>query len=117
MRGAIAKKLAESFFVIGDAVLFNERDEVRGSEAGEGGFGEVRIGGDEIFRAAMDVCEIAAAASGDKDFLADLAGAFEDGNATAAPAGFDGAEESGGTCTEDQGVKGFSQGRILTGEE
>jgi hypothetical protein len=109
--------LGESFFMIGDVVLFNERDEVRRSETGESGFGEVRIGGDEIFGAAMNVGEIAAAASGDENFFADLTGAFEKGDSTTALSGLDGTEEAGGSGTEDDGVKEFSQGRILTGEE
>ena len=41
--GAVAEELAEGFFVIRDAVPFDERDHVGGGEAGEGGAGEVRV--------------------------------------------------------------------------
>ena len=102
--------------MIGDAVLFDERDEVRGIVAGQRGFCEVGIRGYEIFGAAMNVGEIAAATSGDQDFFADLGGAFEDGDSSAALSGFDGAEEAGGSCAEDDDVKGFSQEGILTME-
>ena len=63
------------------------------------------VGADEIFRAAMDICEIATAAAGDQDFLPDTIGAFEDGDAAAAFAGFGGAEESCGTSAENQYIK------------
>jgi len=50
------------------------------------------VGADEIFRAAMDICEIATAAAGDQDFLPDTIGAFEDGDAPSSLAGFGCAE-------------------------
>ena len=63
------------------------------------------VGADEILRAAMDIREIAAAAAGDEDFLADAIGAFEDGDAASALAGFGRAEESCGAGAEDESVK------------
>ncbi len=89
--GVVAEELAEGFFVVGDAMFFDEGEEIRGSVAGQGGFGEVGIRGEEILRLAMDVGEVAAASAGDEDFLADAVGVFEDGDATAALARFDGA--------------------------
>ena len=50
--GAVAEELAEGLFVIGDSVLLDHGDDVCGCEAGERGFGEVRIFGEKIFRAA-----------------------------------------------------------------
>ncbi len=41
--GIVAEELAEPFFVVGDPMLFDESDEIRGSEADESGFGEMRI--------------------------------------------------------------------------
>ena len=58
-------------------MLFDESDEIRGSEAGESGFGEMRIGGEEIFRRGVDVGEVAAATAGDEDFFADAVGVLE----------------------------------------
>ena len=63
------------------------------------------VGAEEIFGVTMEVCEIAAAAAGDEDFLADAIGALEDRDAATALASFDGAEESRGAGAEDEGVK------------
>ncbi len=103
--GAVAEELAELLFVPGDAVLFDKGEEVGGRVAGERGLGEVGILGEEIFRAAVDVGEVAAASAGDEDLLAGARGALKNGYAAAAAAGFDGAHESGGACSEDKGVE------------
>lgn len=87
--GIVAEKLSEGFLVEGDAMLFDERDEIRGSEAGESGFGEVRIPGEKIFRSGMDVGEVAATTAGDEDFFADAVGVLEYGHPTAAFAGLE----------------------------
>ena len=63
------------------------------------------ISADEILRAAMDICEIASAAAGDENFLADAIGALKDGNATSAFAGFGCAEKSRCAGAEDESVK------------
>jgi hypothetical protein len=47
-RASIAEQLAELFLVIGDAVLFDEAHEVRGSVAGERRLREVSIGRKKI---------------------------------------------------------------------
>jgi hypothetical protein len=65
----------------------------------------VLICAEKILRAAVDVREIAAAAAGDEDFLANVIGTLEDGDAAAAFAGFGGAQESCGTSAENQSVK------------
>ena len=91
-------------------MFFHERDEVIGRVAGQRGFCEVRIRGDEIFRRAMNVREVAASAAGDEDFFAGAVGVFEDSDAASALAGFDGAHESCGACAEDYGVEGVGGG-------
>ena len=63
------------------------------------------VGAYEILRAAMDICEIAAAAAGDEDFLADAIGALKDGDAASALSSFGCAEESCGAGAEDENVK------------
>ena len=50
-------------------MAFDQGDEIGRRVTGQRRFGEVRIGGDKIFRTAMKIGEIAAAAAGDKDFL------------------------------------------------
>jgi len=86
-------------------MLFNERDEIGRGEARESRFGEVRIGREEIVGRAMNVGEIAATSSGDKDFLAEAVGALQDGDAAAALPGFNGAEKTSGAGAENDGVE------------
>ena len=86
-------------------MFFDEGDEIGGSVAGEGGLGEVGIRREEIFRPAMNVGEVAAASAGDEDFFADAVGVFEDGDAAAALAGFDGAHEAGSAGTENEHIE------------
>ena len=104
LRGAIAKKLAQSLLVIRDAVFLDQGDEIGRGVAGQRRFGEVRIGRDEVFRRAVDVGEIAAAAAGDKNFLPQPLGAFEDGHPPPPLARFDGAHQSGSAAAENQSV-------------
>ena len=65
----------------------------------------MRIGGDKIFRLAMQVGEIAAAAAGNEDFLADPLRALEHCDAASALAGFDGAHQPGSTGAEDEDIE------------
>jgi hypothetical protein len=101
----IAEELTERFFVIGDFVFFDEGDEIGGGVSGQGGFGEVGILREEIFRLAINIGEVAAASAGDEDFFADFFGVFQEEDATVALAGLDGAEEAGGAGTEDDDVE------------
>jgi hypothetical protein len=103
--GMVAEKLAERFFVVGDAMFFDEGNEIGWGITRKGGFGEVWVGGEKIFRLAMDVREVAAPASGDEDFLAYFFGAFEQKDTVVAFAGFDGAEEAGCAGTQDDCVE------------
>ena len=96
--GAVAEELAEGLLVPGDAVLFDQREEVLRGEAGERGLGEMRVGGEEVFRRGVAVGEVAAAAAGDEDLLAGAVGVVEHEHAAAAAAGFDGAHEAGGAA-------------------
>jgi hypothetical protein len=107
--GIVAEELAESFFVIGDAVFFDERNKILGRVAGEGGLCEMGIGGEKIFRGGVDVGEVAAASTGDEDFFADAIGEFDDGDAAAAVGGLEGAEKAGSTGTEDEDVERTGQ--------
>ena len=102
--GAVAEELAEGLLVVGDAVLFYQGDEVVRSETCERGFGEVGVGGEEVFRGGVEVGEVAAASAGDEDLLAGAVGVFEDQDAAAAASGFDGAHEAGSAGAEDEDV-------------
>jgi hypothetical protein len=70
-------------------VLLDHGDDVYRCEASQRGFCEVRIFGEKIFRAAVDVGEVAPAASGDQDLLADAFRVVEQHYAASSPAGFD----------------------------
>src|ERR1700730_15923794 len=98
--GAVAEKLAQSFFVVRNRMALNQGDEVGGCVAGQSGFSKVGIRGDEVFGAAMKIGEIAAAAAGDEDFFACTRGTFEDGHASTALPCFNGAHQACGTGAE-----------------
>src|SRR5713226_6478858 len=107
----VAEELPERFFVIGNAMLFDQRDEIRGRVAGQRGFREVFVGGNEIFRLAMNVGEITAPSAGDENLLPYSIGMLEHGDTPSAFAGLNRAEEAGGTAPKHQGIKVAHQER------
>jgi hypothetical protein len=108
-RGVVAEELAERFFVVGDAVLFDEGDEILWRVARERGFCEMGIGGEEIFGIGVEIGEVAAASAGDEDFFAGAIGEFDNGDAAATLSSLEGAEKSGGASAEDEDVEGTGQ--------
>lgn len=105
--GAIAEKLAQRLLVVTDAVLLDERNEIRRRVAGQRGLGEVRIGRNKILRRAVNISEIASAAARDQNLLAQAVGVLEHGCAAAALAGLDGAHQAGSPASENYCVKGM----------
>jgi hypothetical protein len=67
----------------------------------------VRIGGKETVRGAVEVGEIAAAAAGDEDLLADAVGMIEDEDAAATLTCGDGGHEARCAGTKDKDVTDF----------
>ena len=67
----------------------------------------MRVCGDVVFRASVEIGEIAAASAGDEDFLAGAVCVLKDEDASATTTGVDGAHEAGGARAEDEDV-GFS---------
>ena len=61
--------------------------------------------GEEVFGAGVKVGEVAAASTGDEDFFSGFIGVVDEEDAAVAAAGFDGAEESGCACSEDDYVE------------
>ena len=100
MRGAVAEELPQRLLVIADAVLLDQRDDVGGREARQRRLGEVRVLGEKVFGAAVDVGEVAAAAAGDQDLLADALGVVEQDDAPSAPPGLDGAHHARRACAQ-----------------
>jgi hypothetical protein len=85
-------------------VLLDHGDDVCGCEAGERGFCEVRIFGEKIFRAAVDVGEVAPAASGDQDLLADAFRVVQQNYAPSAPSCLDRAHHAGSARAENYDI-------------
>src|SRR5258708_863462 len=86
-------------------MLLYQRDEVRWSVGGQCRLGKMRVRREEIFRQAMEVGKVAAAAPGDQNFLADASGTFQHRHEFPALAGLDGAHEPGGPASEDDDIK------------
>ena len=107
-RGAVAKELARSFGVVSDAVALDERDKLLGRVAGEGGFGKMGVFAEKVLGARVEVGEIGAAPTGDKNFASRLGGVVDDKNAEAALGEQPGREQARGACAEDGGVVGHS---------
>ena len=103
--GVIAEELAERFLVPLDSVALDEFEEVLWLVEGERGFCEVRVCGDEVFRAAVDIGEVASAAAGDEDFAAGLGIVFEEKDAAIALSSDGGAHEPGGACAEHDDIE------------
>ena len=95
-------------------MFFDEAHEVGRRIAGERRLGEVWIGRKKILRAGVQVGEIAAAAAGDQDFLADAVRAFEHQNAPPALARFHGTHQPGGAGSENDDVVFPIHARIST---
>ncbi len=94
-RAMVAEKLAQFLFVIGNAVLLDQRDESIGPVTGQRRFAEVGVRGEIIFRSRVQVGEIAAAATGDENFTADPFTAFQHEHGASATARGDRRHQSG----------------------
>ena len=66
---------------------------------------KARVIRDEVVRRRVEIREIAAAATGDPDFLADGFVMFEDGNAAAALTRLNGAHQAGGASADDDNIE------------
>ena len=86
-------------------MLLDQRDEIRGRVAGQRRLGEMRIRREEILRLAVQVGEIAAAAAGNQNLLAQSVGVLEDRDAASALAGLDGAHQARRASAENQCVE------------
>ena len=104
-RRTITEELAVSFFVIRNVIFLDKCYEIGRCTAGENRLAEMRIGREKIFGLAMQIGEIAAASAGDKDLLGDAVSTLKNGDAPAAFASFDGAQEAGGTGAENDDIK------------
>ena len=93
-RRAVAEKLAQGFFVVGNSVFFDQRNKIRRRVPRQRGLGKVRIRGNEILRPAINIREIAAPAAGNQNLFADAFGMFEHSHAPPALARLNRAHQS-----------------------
>ena len=99
--GVVAEELAQLLLVIGDAVAFDQAHEVRGRVARERRPAEFRIARKIVGRTCVAVREVAAAAAGDADLLADDGVVLDQENAAAALAGLRRAHHARGAGADD----------------
>ena len=83
-----------------DAVLLDQGNEIRWCIAREGGLAEVWVGGNEVVGAGMEVGEIAPAAAGYSNLLADAVRMLEHDYIACAFAGFNGTEKTRRSSTD-----------------
>lgn len=105
LRRAITEELAKRFLVIRNAVLFYQANKVHGGVRRQRGFGEVRISGNEVFRLAMKVGEVAAAAARNQNLFADASGPLEHGNTPSPLPCLNGAHEASRSTTQNDDIK------------
>ena len=113
-RRTIAEKLAQGLFVPGDAVLFDQGDEIVLGVARQRRLAEMRVGRDKRLGPAQKVGEIAAPAARDQDLLADLVGVIQQQHPPSALAGAHGADQAGRTGTDHRDVKGLGHAGAVT---
>jgi len=106
-RRVVAEQLAELLLVPGDAVALDEFDEIIRRVARQRGLAEVRIRRQEIRWRRSGIREIAAAAAGHQDFLADAIRMLDHEHAAAAPARCDRAHQAGRAGADYDRVPGF----------
>ncbi len=97
----VAEQLPPCFFMIADAVFFNEVNEVGWREPAQCRFAEVGIVGQVMFRPHGPVREVTASPAGDQDFFPGLSGMLQKQYGTPALSGSQGAHESGRARADD----------------
>ena len=104
-RGSAAEELAQSFFIIRNVVLLHQLDEFAGGITREGGSAEVWVVGEIIFRAGMEIGEIAATAARDKNFFADTTIVLQHKHSSTAQTGRSRTHQACATRANDNGVE------------
>ena len=105
-RRAVAEKLAELLFVVGNAVRLDERDKVRRRVARQGRATEIRLLGDVIVRRGVEVGEVAASAARNENLLADALGPLQHSDGPPPLPGRERAHQSGRARAEHEHVGG-----------
>ena len=111
---SVAEHLAECLFMVGNAVFFDQMDEILRGASGERRLVEVGIGADEVGRSRVQIGEVAATAAADEYLLADFCGAFDYEDRAAALSRLNRTEESGGASADYDHVFGNSSAGHFT---
>ncbi len=103
-RGIVAKQLTQGLFVPADAISLDQGEKIVLRIALEGGFGEMRIGGEKIARTGMEIGEIAPSSPRDANFLARRFQMLQNEDAASARTGVSRAHHPGRPGAEDHRV-------------
>lgn len=98
--------------MVGNAVLFDHRDEVPLRVSTQRRNTESRVSGDEPGRLTVRIGEVAAPTARHQDLLADPVGTFEDNDTMSAIAGGNRTHEPGGTTADNDYVDTRHRERI-----
>ena len=104
LRRIQAEQLAVATFFVGNAMLFDQGDEVPLGVAAQRRLAEMRIVRQEVVGFDEMIGEIAAPATGHEDLLADLVGPLQHQNATAPLGGGETAQQARGTRAENDNI-------------
>ena len=107
-RGSAAEELAQSFFIIRNVVLLHQLDEFAGGITLEGGSAEVWVVGEIIFRAGMEIGEIATPAAGDENFFSDTMVVLEHKHGPIPQTSRSRTHQARATCANDDDVEGLN---------
>ena len=108
LAGVVAEQLAEFLLVVGDAVAFDQFDEMPRRVARQRRLAEVRVRRQVVGRRRAGIGEVAASAAGHQDLLADLVGMVDHQHAQPALASRDRRHQACGAGADDDGVVGGS---------
>ena len=103
---AVAEQLTKGLFVPGDAVPFDQGNELFRGMAAQCRLGEMRVGREEVGRRGADVGEIAPPAAGNEDLGAGIGHVVDQQDAAAALPGERGAIEAGRAGADNDRVIG-----------
>ena len=106
-RRTVAKQLAQRLFVERDLMAFDQRDEIMLRVTLQRRSAKMPIIGIKPVRSDVQIGEVAASATGNKDFLSRPIGVIEQQHAPSPPARGDGAHQPGGAGAENDDVEIF----------
>lgn len=100
----IAEELTESFMVVGNPMLFHERNEVGRRISRQRRLMEMWIGADVALRSAVTIREVASSAAGDEDLSTCFGIVLKDGYASAPLPGLHRAHHARGAGSDDDHI-------------